>query len=71
LAGVKGDRHARIFCQSLEAELVAIAGHYLVSDESVPLEVRGRAVQIYLDGENLRFELLTAYLRQTPRKGKR
>lgn len=71
LAGVKGDRHARIFCQSLEAELVAIAGHYLVSDESVPLEVRGRAVQIYLDGENLRFELLTGYLRQTPRKGKR
>jgi hypothetical protein len=30
-----------------------------VSDESVPPEVRGRAVQIYLDGENLRFELLT------------
>jgi septum site-determining protein MinC len=59
LAGVKGDRHARIFCQSLAAELVAIAGHYQVSDESVPPEVRGRAVQIYLDGENLRFELLT------------
>jgi septum site-determining protein MinC len=59
LAGVKGDRATRIFCQSLEAELVAIAGHYLVSDEAVPLEVRGRAVQIYLDGENLRFELLT------------
>ncbi len=59
LAGAKGDRQARIFCQSMVAELVAIAGHYQVSDESVPREVRGRAVQIYLDGENLRFELLT------------
>jgi septum site-determining protein MinC len=59
LAGAKGDRNARIFCRNLAAELVAIAGHYQVSDESVPPEVRGRAVQIYLDGENLRFELLT------------
>ena len=59
LAGAKGDRNARIFCQNLAAELVAIAVHYQVSDESVPPEVRGRAVQIYLDGEKLRIELLT------------
>lgn len=59
LAGVKGDRHARIFCQSMAAELIAIAGHYQVSDEAVLQEVRGRAVQIYLDGEKLRFDLLT------------
>lgn len=59
LAGAEGDRHARIFCQSMAAELIAIAGHYQVADESVPPEVRGRAVQIYLDGETLRFELLT------------
>ena len=59
LAGAKGDRHARIFCQSMAAELIAIAGRYQVSDEPVPPGVRGRAVQIYLDGENLRFELLT------------
>ncbi|HEU0220767.1 MAG TPA: septum site-determining protein MinC, partial [Paracoccaceae bacterium] len=33
LAGVNGDRTARIFCQSLEAELVAIAGLYRTSDD--------------------------------------
>jgi septum site-determining protein MinC len=58
LAGAQGDRQARIFCQNLAAELVAIAGHYQVADESVPPEVRGRAVQIYLDGDDLRFKLL-------------
>jgi septum site-determining protein MinC len=59
LAGAQGDRQARIFCQSMAAELIAIAGHYQVLDESVPQEVRGRAVQIYLEGEKLRIELLT------------
>jgi septum site-determining protein MinC len=59
LAGAQGDRQARIFCQSMAAELVAIAGRYQTLDDSVPREVRGRAVQIVLDGENLRFELLT------------
>lgn len=33
LAGVKGDTNARIFCTSQEAELVAIAGHFLVDDQ--------------------------------------
>ena len=28
LAGVNGDRTARIFCQGLDAELIAIAGNY-------------------------------------------
>ncbi len=32
LAGVKGDLGARIFCQSLEAELVSIAGNFKLSD---------------------------------------
>lgn len=58
LAGVQGDCQARIFCQSMAAELVAIAGRYQMLDETVPQEVRGRAVQVYLDGEKLRFELL-------------
>lgn len=59
LAGAQGDRQARIFCQSMEAELVAIAGCYQVWDESVPQEIRGHAAQIYLDGEKLRFERMT------------
>lgn len=33
LAGIQGDTSARIFCQSLEAELVAIAGHYRINED--------------------------------------
>lgn len=33
LAGVTGDQSARIFCQSLEAELISIAGHYKISED--------------------------------------
>jgi septum site-determining protein MinC len=47
LAGASGDLEARIFCSRLEAELVSIAGHYLVSDQ-LPPEQRGSAVQIAL-----------------------
>ena len=32
-AGLSGDEGARIFCQSLEAQLISVAGYYLVSDE--------------------------------------
>ncbi len=47
LAGASGDRDARIFCSRLEAELVSIAGRYLVS-EQLPPEQHGAAVQITL-----------------------
>lgn len=33
LAGVSGDTNARIFCQSLEAELISIAGNYKVNED--------------------------------------
>lgn len=33
LAGARGDTGARIFCQLLEAELVAVAGHYKTAEE--------------------------------------
>jgi len=33
LAGIRGNEHAHIFCQSLEAELVSIAGHYKISED--------------------------------------
>lgn len=32
LAGVKGNTQARVFCQSLEAELISIAGNFKLSD---------------------------------------
>ncbi|MGM0769281.1 MAG: septum site-determining protein MinC [Pseudomonadota bacterium] len=47
LAGIHGAQSARVFCQSLEAELVSIAGHYKISED---LQDNGwkTAVQIQL-----------------------
>lgn len=51
LAGVSGDQKARIFCYSLEAELVSIAGHYWVKEDlKTP---KGQPVHIYLADERL------------------
>ncbi len=52
MAGASGDTDARIFCSRFEAELVSIAGHYLVS-EQLPPEQRGLPVQIALVDEQL------------------
>jgi len=52
LAGAHGNEEARIFCKSLEADLVAIAGCYLRADE-IPEARRGKPAQIYLDKERL------------------
>jgi len=57
MAGMNGNLEARIFCQDLQAELVSVAGHYRVS-ENIPAELRGTAVQIFLDGQALRIEPL-------------
>ena len=55
LAGVNGDAGARLFCQSLEAELVAIAGLYRVSDD-IDRAVWRRPVQAFLEKDALRIE---------------
>lgn len=52
LAGASGFTGARIFCREFHAELVAIAGHYKVLDD-VPAELRGKPVQIWLDGNDI------------------
>ncbi len=57
LAGVNGDANARIFCQSLEAELIAIAGLYKTSDDIEP-SVRKQRVQVLLKDDELRIEPL-------------
>ncbi len=57
LAGVNGDRTARIFCQSLGAELIAIAGLYLTS-EDFPATARGQRVQAFLEADALTIEPL-------------
>ncbi len=53
MAGMKGDTSARIFCQDLQAELISVAGHYRIS-ESIPEEVKGVPVQIFLQDDVLR-----------------
>ncbi|MBV8890225.1 MAG: septum site-determining protein MinC [Alphaproteobacteria bacterium] len=52
LAGAAGDVEARIFCSRLEAELVSIAGRYLVS-EQLPADQHGSPVQIALVDDQL------------------
>jgi septum site-determining protein MinC len=53
VAGASGLPGARIFCQKLEAELVAVSGAY-VSAEEIPAGLRGRAVQIFLENGECR-----------------
>ena len=57
LAGVHGDISARIFCRSLDAELIAIAGRYQLLDEGAT-DLRGKPAMIRLDGEKLIIEEL-------------
>ncbi|HRX70795.1 MAG TPA: septum site-determining protein MinC [Candidatus Competibacteraceae bacterium] len=57
LAGVRGDAEARIFCQSLEAELVSIAGRYRIS-EQIESSDRSKAAQIHLVEDRLIIEHL-------------
>lgn len=57
LAGAQGNEKARIFCREFHAELVAVAGNYKVLEE-LPKELRGKAVQIWLDNQELRIAAL-------------
>jgi septum site-determining protein MinC len=52
IAGAAGDQGARIFAQRLEAELVSIAGRYLVSDAIAP-ELMQQPAQVALIDDHL------------------
>lgn len=54
LAGVHGNTQARIFCQTLEAELVSIAGYYLTKDDMQKLPKYENILQISLEGEQVK-----------------
>jgi septum site-determining protein MinC len=58
LAGVNGEKTARIFCQSLDADLVAIAGCYQLLDDA-DTELKGQPAMIRLQEGRLIFEPLT------------
>lgn len=59
LAGAQGNIEAKIFCKKLEAELVAIAGHYLVSEQiSEAYKASEQMVEISLRENKLQFRSL-------------
>lgn len=58
LAGANGDTDARIFCKQLEAELVSIAGHYLLNEKMKMDNNAQNMVQIYLANNKLAIEIL-------------
>lgn len=55
LAGATGNKQARIFCQSLDAELISIAGTYWINEDLSKLANKEN-VQIYVDDEHLRVD---------------
>ncbi|ENU92699.1 septum site-determining protein MinC [Acinetobacter vivianii] len=58
IAGAGGQAAARIFCHSLEAELISIAGTYCVADD-IPKDMIKKSVHIYLNNkQELEFEAL-------------
>jgi septum site-determining protein MinC len=52
MAGTSGDRKARIFCQRLEAELLAIDGYYRTA-EDLDAKLLKKPVQAWLTDETL------------------
>lgn len=53
IAGSAGNRNARIFCRRLDAELLAIDGVTMTTDDLDPA-LRGKGARAWLDGETLR-----------------
>jgi septum site-determining protein MinC len=52
MAGSGGNPRARIFCQRLEAEMLSIDGYYC-NAEDIDEQLRGRPVQVWLDGNEI------------------
>ncbi|MBL0038440.1 MAG: septum site-determining protein MinC [Nitrosomonadales bacterium] len=53
IAGAQGNENARIFVHSLEAELISVAGCFKVFENGIPENLRGKPVQVHLDGSDL------------------
>ncbi|MBR2119338.1 MAG: septum site-determining protein MinC [Afipia sp.] len=53
MAGVNGNAAARIYCQKIEAELLAIDGYYQTAEE-INATLRNRPAQAWLDGDIMR-----------------
>jgi septum site-determining protein MinC len=53
MAGIHGNSAARIYCQKIEAELLAIDGFYRTAEE-FDAALRNRPAQAWLEGDSLR-----------------
>jgi septum site-determining protein MinC len=57
MAGFSGNASARIFCQKIEAELLAIDGYYQTAEE-IDSALRNRPAQAWLDGDIMKITAL-------------
>ncbi|MCP3469604.1 septum site-determining protein MinC [Bradyrhizobium sp. CCGUVB1N3] len=57
MAGVNGHSSARIYCQKIEAELLAIDGFYQTADD-IDAALRGKPAQAWLQGNTMRITAL-------------
>jgi septum site-determining protein MinC len=53
MAGVNGNSAARIYCQKIEAELLAIDGYYQTAEE-IDVALRNRPAQAWLEGDTMK-----------------
>jgi septum site-determining protein MinC len=53
MAGVNGNSSARIYCQKIEAELLAIDGYYQTAEE-IDDSLRNRPAQAWLQGDTMK-----------------
>jgi septum site-determining protein MinC len=53
MAGVNGNSAARIYCQKIEAELLAIDGYYQTAEE-IDATLCNRPAQVWLEGETMK-----------------
>jgi septum site-determining protein MinC len=53
MAGVNGNSNARIYCQKIEAELLAIDGYYQTAEE-IDDTLRNRPAQAWLQGDTMK-----------------
>lgn len=58
MAGVQGNPRARIFCQKIEAELLAIDGYYMTADE-IDRSVISRSAQAWLEDDRIMITTLS------------
>lgn len=53
LAGVTGNKNARIYVHAMDPELISVAGIYLLMDTPLPEDISGKPAKVHLEGNRL------------------